>query len=163
MDKPHSKQRLWTYIGLFGVLFLGSFMLRGFTWQGSVELHTLMEVLTTFLALFVGVMALTRFYSKKNNTFLFIGTGFLGTGLLDGYHTLVTSSFFAAYFPSGLPSLIPWSWIASRVFLSILLLLSWLAWKREARMGGPGRIGEQKIYLLAGVLTLASFLFFAFA
>jgi len=44
--------------------------------------------------------------------------GFFGAGLLDGYHALVTSEFFSAYLPSGLPSLIPWSWIASRVFMS---------------------------------------------
>ena len=38
----------------------------------------------------VGATALVRFYSKKDNTFLFIGAGFLGTAFLDGYHTVVT-------------------------------------------------------------------------
>ncbi|MCH8331052.1 MAG: hypothetical protein IH946_06690, partial [Bacteroidetes bacterium] len=51
-----------------------------------------MEGIATLLALVVGTMALVRFYSKKNNTFLFIGTGFLGTALLDGYHAIVTSA-----------------------------------------------------------------------
>ena len=38
-----------------------------------------MEALATLLAFVVGAISLVRFYSKKNNTFLFIGTGFLGT------------------------------------------------------------------------------------
>lgn len=81
-----------TYIATFVAFFLGYFLLRDSTWQGSTELHTLMEVAATLLALMVGISALVHFYSKKSNTFLFIGTGFLGTALLDGYHAIVTSS-----------------------------------------------------------------------
>ena len=86
-----------------------------------------MEAIATLLAIVVGVMAMVRFYAKRDNTFLFIGTGFVGTGLLDGYHAIVTSSFFSSNFPSAPSSLIPWSWIASRLFLSVLLWLSWMA------------------------------------
>ena len=116
----------------------------------------------TSLALFVGVMAIARFYTKHNNIFLFIGTGFLGTALLDGYHAVVTHPSFAESFPSAPSSLIPWSWVASRMFLSILLLLSWLAWRRERLLGDRGRIGEGAIYGLTLSLTVVSFVFFAF-
>lgn len=135
--------------------------LRGSTWSGDAQLHTLMETVATMLAMIVGVMALVRFYSKKNDTILFIGAGFLGTAFLDGYHSMVTSSFFAPYLPSDLPSLIPWSWVASRQFLSIMLLLSWLAWMREQRLGAAGRIDERTVYVGTALLTLACFLFFA--
>ena len=121
-----------------------------------------MEAIATLLAIVVGAMAMVRFYAKKDNTFLFIGTGFVGTGLLDGYHAIVTSSFFASNFPSAPSSLIPWSWIASRLFLSVLLWLSWMAWSREARLGEEGKISEGTVYLVTGALTVASFLFFAF-
>ncbi len=153
------RKRVTTYIVLAVLLAGGYAMLRVSSWQGSTQLHTLMEVIATLLALFIGVMALLRFYSNKNNTILFIGTGFLGTGLLDAYHAIVTSSFFNQFFPSPAPSLIPWSWNASRIFLSIFLYLSWLAWRREARLGENGRIRERAIYLTAAGLTLASFLF----
>jgi len=131
-------------------------------WQSDAQLHTLIEVLATVISCFVGIIAVVRFYSKKNNAFLFLGTGFIGTGLLDGYHAVVTSSFFAPYLPSGLPSLIPWSWVASRTFLSACLLFSWLAWRREQRQSKLGQISEGVIYLGSGVLLLASFVFFAF-
>ena len=84
-------------MGLVVALTLVAFLLRGSAWQGSFQLHTLMEAVSASLALFAGAIALVRFYSRKSNTFLFIGTAFLGTGLLDLYHTVVTSAFFFEY------------------------------------------------------------------
>ncbi|MFP8873484.1 MAG: hypothetical protein VCB42_02890, partial [Myxococcota bacterium] len=55
----------------------------------------------------------------------------------------------------------PWSWVASRWFLSILLLMSWLAWKRSRRLGPSGSVSEGVIYGFVATLTIASFLFFA--
>jgi len=153
------QKRIATYIALFVALFVGYLWLREVTWQGSKQLHTLMEIVASVLAFLVGAMALVRFHSKKDNTFLFIGTGFLGTGLLDAYHTIVTSTFFDIYFPSPPPSLIPWSWIASRFFLSLLLWLSWVFWQREEKLGEAGKVSERAVYFGTGVLTLASFFF----
>ena len=136
-DSPKNRTSL-TYIVIFFALLLGYPLLRNSPWQGSTQLHSLMEVAATLLAMIIGVMALVRFYSQKNNTILFIGAGFLGAGFLDGYHAVVTSSFFADQFPSTPSSLIPWSWVASRLFLSLFLWLSWSAWQREERLGQPG-------------------------
>ncbi|MDM8561306.1 ATP-binding protein [Candidatus Parabeggiatoa sp. HSG14] len=157
-----AQKRILSYIVLFVALFIGYFLLRDSTWQGSKELHSLMELAASILAFIVGIMALVHFYSKKENTFLFIGTGFIGTSFLDAYHTIVTSTFFDIYFPSPPPSLIPWSWIASRLFLSILLWWSWFAWLQEKKRGEAGIIDERKVYFVTAVLTIACFLFFAF-
>ena len=136
--------------------------LRGSDWRSSGEFHTVMESVSTILALIVGAIALVRFYSRKNNTFLFIGTAFLGTALLDGYHAIVTSAYFAPMLPSGVAALIPWSWVASRLFLSVMLWLSTLAWLMEHRHGDAARIREPVVYLASAVLCLASFILFAF-
>jgi PAS domain S-box-containing protein len=132
-------------------------------WRGSGEFHTVMEAMATLLAVLVGLMALVRYYSRPNSLFLFIGAGFLGTGFLDGFHTIVTSAYFKPMMPSDLPALIPWSWVASRQFLSILMVLSLVAWRRENLLGDAGRISERAVYLGVAVVTLGSFLFFAFA
>lgn len=161
-DNSKVHKRVISYITLFIFLALGYFILRDSTWEGNKQLHTIMELLATVLAAFVGIVALVRFYTKKNNTFLFVGTGFVGTAFLDGYHTIVTTTFFDTYFPSHPPSLIPWSWDASRIFLSILLFLSWWAWRKEERFGEAGRISERGVYAIVTALTLSSFLFFAF-
>lgn len=133
----------------------------GVAWQGSAGLHTAMEFFATFLALTIGVMALVRFHTKKNdNKFLFIGAGFLGAAFLDGYQAAVTSEFFVAYRPSDLPALVLWSGLASCLFLSVLLFSSWLAWLREAKLGRSKRFREHTVYLIVAVLTAASFLLF---
>lgn len=156
------EKRAVTYAVWTGGLLIAFGLSVKSRWLGTGELHTLMELAAMTLAILVGVLALVRYYTRKNNTILFVGAGFFGTGLLDGYHALVTSSFFASYFPSGLASLIPWSWVASRLFLSVLMVLAWLAWRREQRLGKEGRIREGLVYLSVAVLTMASFLFFAF-
>ncbi|MBV8187673.1 MAG: response regulator [Alphaproteobacteria bacterium] len=153
-----ARRRIITYVIVAGVLLLGYGLSRHATWQ-STQLHTITETIATVLALVVGTLALVRFYAKKDDTFLFIGTGFVGAGFLDGYHAVVTSAAFASHFSSNLGSLIPWSWLASRAFLSSLLLLSWWVWKRENRLGESGRFSEATVFVLVAALTLASFAF----
>ncbi len=134
---------------------------RDSSWQGSGELHTLMEAIATLLAIFVGSMTLVRYYSQRDIVFLIIGTGFIGTGFLDGYHAIVTSIWFKALFSSDLSSLIPWSWVASRLYLSILIFISWYMWKKE--QAKKYKLTERQIYVVAVLSTTSSFVFFAFA
>jgi len=155
-----AQKRIVTYVALFLGLFIGYFLLQDITWQGNQQRHTLMEIVAPMLAFMVGVMALVRFYTKKDNSFLFIGAGFLGAGFLDAYHVIVTSSFFEHSFPSSPSSLIAWSWIASRLFLAILLWLSWLFWQKEEKQKAK-TVNEWIVYLGIAALTLASFFFFA--
>ena len=86
-----------TFIWISVVLLICYGVVWDSEWSGSTELHTIMETVATGLALGAGIMALVRFYSRKTSLFLFVGTGFLGTGFLDGYHAVVTSSFFKRY------------------------------------------------------------------
>lgn len=150
------------YVGFFVGLLNLHLLMRESSWHGNAKLHTLMEVTAVFLALLVGIMALVRFSSKKTILYMFIGVGFLGTALLDGYHAIVTSPWFADLFPSVLPSLAPWSWIASRLFLAVCLWVSVLAWGREARLREPGRVRRRMVYVTGGLLLVPSFLVFSF-
>jgi len=159
-QRDHS--RTWIYTLSASALFAIAILFQESGYRGSTQLHTIMEVIATLLALIVGIVALVRYYSKKDNMYLFIGMGFLGTALLDGYHCIVTSTFFHQKFPSPPPSLIPWSWNASRTFLALLIFLSWWAWKREIKLGKAGQIGDRSVQAITIVLTLLSFCFFAF-
>ena len=153
--------RSLTYVLLTLVLLLGSIPAHRSAWQGNAELHTLLETIATVLGFVTGAMALVRYYTKKSGMFLLLGTGFLGGALLDGYHAMVRSSFFAGHTPSALSSLTPWSGIMSRVFISLLMCASLVAWKREQRRPTGDKINESMVYLLVGSWTMASFLFFA--
>ncbi|MDQ7091322.1 MAG: response regulator [Methylococcales bacterium] len=107
-------------------------------------------------------MALVRFYSGKNNTYLIIGTGYMGTAFLDGYHTLVTSIGFEKYIPSEFPFLVSSSGMTSRLFLSLLLWFSYVAWQREQQLGPQGIIRKKTIISLIIFATGISFLFSTF-
>jgi cell division protein FtsB len=47
--------RQMTYVGVFVVLFMAYLWTRGSAWQGSKDLHTIMEVTATLLALETGI------------------------------------------------------------------------------------------------------------
>lgn len=158
--KNKSKKRIGIYVGAILFLFVWFLLFHDSTWAGSKESHTLMEFLATVLAVFVGVLALIRFYTKKNNTFLFIGTGFMSMAFLDGYHAFATSTFFNALFPSVSDAFIPWGWNVSRYFLVILMLVIWWAWKREIRLGEKGIIPAKIVYIAVPFFALVSFIFY---
>ena len=107
------RKRKIQYIVLFASLFSGYFLLRHSPWVGNKQLHTMMELVATFLSLMVGILALIRYYTRKSNALLFLGTGFLGTSFLDGYHAVVTSTFFDMLWPS--PPTFPYSLELERV------------------------------------------------
>src|ERR1700676_4074289 len=109
------------YALLAGAVFLGSYPAHRAVWRGNAELHTLLETISSLLALTAGAMALVRYYAKKSSAFLLLGSCFLGAGLLDAYHGLITSPFLAGMTPSALSALTPWSGAVSRVFMSLLM------------------------------------------
>jgi len=126
-------------------------------WHATREFHTVLEVIATQLALMAGGIALLRYYAKPSSTFLLIGSGFLGAGVLDAYHALITSSFMDGRSPSVLSALTHWSGTASRIFLSLLLCAALWAWRRRPE---TGQSAERLVYALVGTWTVISFAFF---
>lgn len=155
-------KRVRSFIHLMIPLAAAFFYLKDLSWQGTNASHTLFELMATLFAFFTGVLALVRYYTKKTNTLLCLAVGFLGTGILETFHTLATSPFMNQLFPSPPPALIPWTWSASRIFLSLFLFLSWLAWKREAKLGGKGLLNEKTLLSVVALVTLATVFLFSF-
>ena len=114
----------------------------------------MMETAATVLSLAIGGLALVRYYSKRNNTFLFICSA---TAFLDGYHADVSASRFIESSPSTSTSLIAWSWFASRIFLSLLMWLSWVFRKRDDGGRAAGPIRERRVYATVAALALACY------
>lgn len=155
-----SHDRTIGYISLIAVLVTLSLAFQDVHWRGNQQLHSLLELTSTLTALFVAVMAWSMYRADtKQTNLLILFLGFLGTAILDGYHCLATTSYFANLFPSGLDSLVPWSWHASRTYLSIFVCLAfWVTGKRKFRRNQVARIAT----VSAAILTLFCFLFFAF-
>jgi signal transduction histidine kinase/CheY-like chemotaxis protein len=141
-------------------LALAAIWARSGTWHGDAQLHTLVELGAALLALTAGTMSLVRYYAKKSSSFLLLGSCFLGAGVLDAYHGLITSSYLQGHTPSALSGLTVWSGALPRVFLSLLLCVSLLEWKKPRRTGGT-RIREALVYTSVAMWAIASFTFFA--
>jgi PAS domain S-box-containing protein len=156
-DRAPQRATIYWIVGL--LMVAGAIVLRASPWRTGAALHNVVEAIATILAFVVGALALVRFYSRKQSTFLFIGTGFLGTGVLDGYHALISSQILAIPQGTELADASVWSWTASRVFLGLFLVVSHLAWRREEGGGGMA-VREGSVYATAIVLTLAIFTFF---
>jgi signal transduction histidine kinase/CheY-like chemotaxis protein len=142
------------------VLVLGGFVFRRMTWKGNGEMHTLLETVATVLLLISGAMSLVRYYTKKTSAFLLLGSGFLGTALLNGYHAAITYSFLVGRTTSAASPLSVWSGTTPRLFLAVLMCVSLGGWKRESRRSTTGWREELLVYILIGTFTVFSLFFF---
>lgn len=150
------QKRRSAYAAIAMLLILGRLLLARSGWQGSVNSHVLMESVAATLALFVGVLALVRFYTKQKSTYFFIGIGFVGAGLLDTFHAWQILSFNNLLSPTAvLPQI--WQWNASPIFLSILLAGSWIIWRRNKQLARTTR----RQYVMIALVAFASLIIFA--
>ncbi len=150
------RSRLVAY-GATAVFFvLLSAVLPYGSWRGDAYLHRMAETASSLTAVMVGVMALTRYYSRKETNFLFLGAAFLGTGILDAYHATLTSPDVVRHLPSSLANAVPWSWLSSRLFLAFMLgaNLVWAYWSPRDRFAG--RVPDWSLYPAATVVLMAS-------
>jgi PAS domain S-box-containing protein len=159
-DKSFHRAAL--YFFLFLVLFVGAFGPGELTWSLGQPLHGVLETLATVLAFVVGALSLVRFYSKKQQTFLYIGTGFLGAAVLDTFHALVSTGLVGDPLSEHYQQLASLSFTAGGAILSLFMLLSWVAWQGTLRGSGGGRPREWPVYLSAALLTSLVFVAFAF-
>jgi len=155
---------------LYTVIFLalvgGAMVLASDSyWASNPAAHSVLESIATILAFIVGALALVRYYSRKQVTFLLIGCGFLGAAILDLNHVIGTTPYILDARAAQDSRIDPvavyaWTWTAERVFLSIFLFMSLLAWRQEERDRRDEPIPEVSVYLTALVLTVANLLFF---
>jgi signal transduction histidine kinase len=155
------RRRALIYALLLVALAAGAPLAAGRPGWSGPTLHTLLEAIVTTAALFLGILALVRFYSKKNNVFLFLGTGFLATAVLDGYHAVVSAPPVTRRIldpGEGLDvtALDAWSWLASRTLLALFFCLNWIGWRRERALGPAGRVGESFVYLMTALLAVVT-------
>lgn len=170
VDELAGPDRGLEHSALYAVIFLvlvGGAMLaeRSAPLPTGAGAHTMMETIGTLLAFLVGALALVRYYSRKQVTFLLIGCGFLGAAILDLNHVVGTIPAILGARIDADPrilreSMYAWTWTAGRVYLSLFLFVSLLAWRQEVREGAGDTIPEASVYVTALLLTVSNLLFF---
>ena len=125
------------------------------------ELHTLVEAVSSFLALMVGILSLVRYYSKRDLAFLYIGAGFLATAFFDFLHTVAAAGVTEGAAYDQQTGTVTWSWTASRLYLATLLCLGWWRWRTEGEREALGATRDRRVYwtiIALGILTLLGLL-----
>ena len=145
--------------GATALLPIFLFLMMGvWDWYGTTVSHMVTEALASLLALIVGTMALVRYYARRESMYFYIAVAFFVVGLLDAYQAIVTTELLNLMSTSDISSIAGWGWIASRQFLGLFLLLSWLSWLREERHGLPERINNKTLVGFGGVFVAITML-----
>ena len=122
------------------LLLLASFFIfRLLSWPKDPGFQTMLGTASFCFSFFVGVLAFIKFFTRKKNKYLFIGSGFLAVAALEGYSLLVSMQIGASL------------WTASRILLSAFLLLSLKDW-REGE--GEQRGMKPRVYVSATASAL---------
>ncbi len=154
----------WVQCGLIiATLLIANLVIENLSWQSGPLFHTSMELISTLLAAMIGLMAIVRYYSEKTDLMLLVATAFFGTAFLDAYHTLVTAVFFKQFIPPEYTSLLPWSWVASRWYLSVVLCASAFIWQHNDPLRLTTKRGDVFVYISGTVFTFICLVFFAFS
>lgn len=161
INKEHCMKILW-YVFLILILFFLQFILGSYKQQFDSAAVPLIGFMATLVALFIGALSLVRYYTEKSNKFLLFGVGFLATALLDGYHGLMSSFAFDYLFPSSPSTMIYWSWLVSRTFLAIMVVLSWYFSYRQKMQGKDGEVSDIDVYTWSVIFTFLPFFLLAF-
>ncbi|HCC67717.1 TPA: hypothetical protein DEP90_00685 [Patescibacteria group bacterium] len=111
------------------------------------------ELLSSILAIFIGILALMRFYTKKSKlNFLMLGVGFLFVGVLESVQLISSVDGFVGLFSYIPGEFFPLSMVLSKSFLAIIVFLSWFVRKDYEN---PDKAKEKLIYL--GIVLLFTF------
>lgn len=163
---PHAPEvRPWIYLGAILAMVVLTALADDHVlgWRGSVHLHTLMEALATVLALMVGLMSLAQYAALRAPLFLYLAVAFLGTALLDGYHAVITAEPMIGRLPPAHERLVPWSWLASRIYLALWMVAAVRALRRNAEGATTDRPLLWRVLVLALFAVTAVMLLFALA
>ena len=129
-------------------------------WPDLAFDHVLLETATTLIGVFVGLLALVRYYSKRESKILLIGTALLGAGFLDSIHGFTSSAAMTLHSHPDAPADVQWSFEISRVYLSVLFLMTWLDWRLKLSVHGLSKTGEFRVYLFVILLAVGCVVLF---
>ena len=159
MDLPRAKSIYWVALVAVALVLAGGWV-QTYPWSSSSEFHTLLEMQATLLAWIVGGMSLVLYHSRRDVFFLLMGSGFIGAGLLDAYHTVATSIWTENMAASGPHTVTAWSWLASRMVLALLFVYAaYLQLNKSAAKA----LSAKRVYAVVFILAVGCLLMFVMA
>ncbi len=151
IEKNSSKRRKIIYYLTFIFFFIIFILEFNSNRISDEQTHLLLEFTPIILSSIVGIMALVRYYTKKLDSYFYIGMGFIGASIFDGFHIIISSINNVLLFPSSSDSFSGLSFLVSRTYLAIFITVSWLTWKRK------WELNEKRVFLISGIIIIFCF------
>jgi hypothetical protein len=121
------KKVLLIFVSVLAFLIF-AYLAGDIIWMKDILL--LIELISSILAIVVGVLALVRFYTRKSRlSFLVLGIGLLLVGVLEGVQIIASLNGFENLLSYSSGEMFPLTIVLSRGFLSIIFFLSYLVRK----------------------------------
>jgi hypothetical protein len=151
------KKLLLMFITVLAFLIFAYFAAE-ISWMTDILLFV--ELISSVFAVFVGLLALVRFYTqKKKLSFLVLGIGFLFVGVLEAVQLITSVNTFQSLFIYSPDELFPLTMVLSKGFLALIFFLSYLVRKDYENSNSRK---EKVVYLVVVSLfvILATIFFF---
>ena len=146
---PDSARRALGYLAAAAIFPLATFLAPPLLVLRSGADHALLDLATALTACFCSLQAFVRYQSRPQPMFLWLGAGFLASGLLDGLHAMISLQ--GQGDPDNLGTR---TWVASSVLLGSYLAVA-LARYREPATPHGARTQETIVWsVTAGTMVL---------
>ncbi|MFA7682582.1 MAG: hypothetical protein WCX94_00285 [Candidatus Dojkabacteria bacterium] len=125
------------------------------------DLLLFIELISSILAVFIGLLALVRFYTKKTKlSYLVIGLGFLFIGFLEGVQIVVSVGSFQSLLNYSPSEVFPLTMVISKGFLAIVFFLSYLLRKDYENVNSKQEKGISLVVLFLFAFLISISLLF---
>ena len=153
----HNEKKGWMYFftALFSITLLTVFSILPNIVLDPF-LHVMLSSAIFITAIIIGAIALVSYFSQRKSSFLFIGIGYFGSGILEIQHIIFDVLNKIFYLDSRfIDSIFIWQWYAPRLFLAVLL---WLSLFVNIGILNKTKVNEHRVYSIATIATSISFL-----
>lgn len=123
---PRSLGSRTTYIIFAFVLVLICLVFPSVGTGGGSEIYLITEGCAASLSALVGILALVRFYARRDTTYFLVGVIFSGVACVDIFSALSSGGLFPLASPS--ERLLIWSWNVSRLIMGVGMFTAMLWW-----------------------------------
>lgn len=122
-----------------------------------MQIHALIKIVASGMAIFAGVLAIVRFLTKRNSVYLFLGIGLLLSGMLDAVQSFIASAIWGN--AANIIQSNGWLWSLNlpALLLPVSVVLSWYVWWREYRQPKKGFTYAVAAAAIAFVIVLMLF------
>jgi PAS domain S-box-containing protein len=146
---------------LIFIIFIGIFSVYSLTFHLTGDLSSFhnLQLSASLLAGIAAIMSLIKFYTRRDDKYLFIGIGFLGAALLKGLQSIPEPELVFGHSARLLVMASQEGWGFSRFFLAIMLSVSLLPWFLD-RYFSHKVLNQTRLYTI--LLVSFSFIFLSF-